>query len=160
MLRLQIAPAAILRQVAQPVTLPLQKEISRLADEMKSAMHYYRGIGLAAPQVNKSLRLIVVATAPHPTVYINPEIIKSSWRKVDLIEGCLSIPGVYGLVRRPQRVYVRYTDIMGQAQEEWLDDMVARIYQHEVDHLNGILFVDKAIAITSGRELLAKYGLD
>ena len=160
MLPLQIAPSSVLRQVAQAVGLPISGEISYLATEMITAMRHYHGIGLAAPQIDKSLRIIVVATMPQPTIYINPEIIKTSWRKVDIEEGCLSIPGVYGSVRRPQRVLARYLDISGRRHEEWLTEMVARIYQHEVDHLNGVLFVDKALIISSGRELLAKYGLD
>ena len=159
MLPLILLPNQILRAVAKPIALPPTAEVAKLAQEMIEAMNHYHGIGLAAPQVNISTRLIVVATAGQPTAYLNPEIIKTSWRQVDMEEGCLSIPGVFGLVKRPERVLARYYDLAGQKKEEWLEAMVARIYQHEIDHLNGILFTDKTSVLTSGQELLPQYGL-
>lgn len=160
MLPLVLSPQAILRQIAPVVKVPLTKGDVFLAEEMFEAMKHYSGIGLAAPQVNESRRLFVIATSEQPTAYFNPEIIKASWKKIDLEEGCLSIPGVFGIVRRPERVLVRYLSITGEQKEEWLKDMVARIFQHELDHINGILFTDKVSSITSGQELLAKYGLE
>ncbi len=160
MLPLILVPNNILRSKTEPVALPPTAELVTLAREMIVAMKHYNGIGLAAPQIDKSLKLIVVATASAPSVYLNPEIIRSSWKKVEMEEGCLSIPGVFGLVKRPAKVLARYYTLTGELKEEWLSDMVARIYQHEVDHTNGILFTDKVSKITSGQELLAKYGLD
>ncbi|HLD85874.1 MAG TPA: peptide deformylase [Patescibacteria group bacterium] len=159
MLPLIIAPEPILRTVAQAVALTIPSEVVNLAQGMFAAMAYYHGIGLAASQINQSLRLIVIATPGNPTAYINPEIIKVSWRKIDFEEGCLSLPGVFGLVRRPERILARYYNLAGEMKEVWLTEMIARIYQHEVDHINGMLFVDKAAAITSGRDLFTKYGL-
>ncbi|HCX38887.1 MAG TPA: peptide deformylase [Candidatus Veblenbacteria bacterium] len=159
MLPLIITPNEILRAVAKPAILPPTEEEIKLAQGLIEAMKHYHGIGLAAPQVNVSTRLIVVATAGEPTVYFNPEISKNSWRKIEMEEGCLSIPGVFGLVKRPARVLAKYFNLSSQKKEEWLDGMVARIYQHEVDHLNGILFTDKATKLISGQELLAQYGL-
>lgn len=160
MLPLVLVPNKILRNTAVPVPVPPTSEVIDLANQMIAAMKHYRGIGLAAPQVNADSRLIIVATAGGPTAFLNPEIIKFSWRKVDMEEGCLSIPGVFGIVRRAERVLARYINLNNETKEEWLTEMVARIYQHEVDHLNGILFTDKVSKITSGQELLAQYGLE
>lgn len=158
MLPLIIAPNPILRAVAQPVGLPLGADIKLLAKDMVLAMQHYRGIGLAAPQVGHSVRLIVIATPDGPTAYANPEITKSSWGKVNMEEGCLSLPGVFGVVRRPERISVRYCDLNGERVSGELSGMMARVFQHEVDHLNGILFTDIAKSIEQGEELLSKYG--
>lgn len=160
MLPLVLVPNNILRTKTEPIVLPFGSDITVLSQEMFAAMKHYNGIGLAAPQVNENLRLIVVATSGNPTAYINPQIVKTSWQKIVMEEGCLSIPGVFGLVKRPAKVLARYYSVEGKLKEEWLSEMVARIYQHEVDHLNGILFTDKTSKITAGQELLAKYGLD
>lgn len=159
MLPLIIAPNALLRAIAKPVVLPPTDELVKLARDMFAAMEHYRGIGLAAPQVGHSLRLIVIATPGQPTAYVNPEIVKRSFRKVAMEEGCLSLPGVFGQVRRPEHIEVRYYDLAGTKHEESLASMVARIYQHEVDHLDGVLFTDRTKKITQGKELLTSYGL-
>ena len=160
-LPLEIYPSQILREKARELKQKeLQnQEIKQLILNMAKTMRENAGVGLAAPQINQSLRLIVIATPGNPTAYINPEIIKVSWRKIDFEEGCLSLPGVFGLVRRPERILARYYNLAGEMKEVWLTEMIARIYQHEVDHINGVLFVDKAAAITSGRDLFTKYGL-
>lgn len=157
MLPLIIAPDPILRTKAQPVELPPQPKVIELADKMIAAMLHYHGLGLAAPQIGQSLRLIVIATPTHATAYLNPEILKLSWRKVDMEEGCLSLPGLFGLVRRPSRVLARYATLLGETQETWLEGLIARVFQHEVDHLNGILFIDRKPKFTQGRELLSQY---
>ncbi len=159
MLPLLIAPNPVLRQKAKPIPLPVSAATQKLARDMFEAMEHYRGIGLAAPQVGESVRLIVVGTSGQPTVYLNPSVKKRTWRKVNFEEGCLSLPGVYGLVRRPRRVLASYATLSGELKEEWLDGLTARVYQHEVDHLNGVLFTDLTKNITSGRELLATYEL-
>lgn len=158
MLSLVIAPHPILRQVAVALPLPPDDEVRALAIDMFSAMEHYRGIGLAAPQVGRSIRLIAIATPGGPTAYVNPEIVRPSWRKVDMEEGCLSLPGVFGVVRRPERVNVRYLTLDGQPVQEELSGMIARVYQHEVDHLNGVLFIDRTKRIDQGQELLSTYG--
>ncbi len=159
MLPLIVAPNSILRAKARAVEVPPSAATRELAHAMFEAMEHYKGIGLAAPQVGESLQLIVIATPGGPTAYLNPRVVKSSWRKTDFEEGCLSIPGVYGIVRRPARVLADYTDLEGQPHQEWLDGMQARVYQHEVDHVNGVLFTDRTKKITTGAELLATYGL-
>ncbi len=159
MLPLIIAPNKILRTVVKSIQLPVTNDIKKLAVEMSETMFYYHGIGLAGPQVNRDARIIVITTADGVSTYLNPEIIKTSWRQVDMEEGCLSIPGVFGQVRRPRRVLASFYTLTGEHRKEWLDNMLARVYQHEVDHLNGILFTDKAWRINQGQDLLAKYGL-
>lgn len=159
MLPLIIAPNQILRAKAEVIKLPLQPEIIKMAQDMFVAMAHYKGIGLAAPQVGQSTRLIVIATADSPTAYVNPEILKSSWKKVEMEEGCLSIPKVCGLVKRPERVCVKYVALNGVEYQEWMDGMLARVFQHEVDHINGILFTDRTKIITQAEELLHHYGL-
>lgn len=159
MLPLVVAPQPILRERARAIALPIAEAVKRLAGDMFEAMAHYHGIGLAAPQVGERVRLIVIATPRVPTAYLNPEIIKTSWRKTDFEEGCLSIPSVFGIVRRPARVLARYVTLSGEQRQEWLDGLTARVYQHEVDHVNGVLFVDKVVRYTAGVELLAAYGL-
>jgi len=159
MLPLILLPDPILRKVASPVTLPLSEEVRGLAEQMFPAMKHYDGIGLAAPQVGYSLQLMVINTPDQPTAYINPVIIKSSWKKVNMEEGCLSVPGVFGLVKRPAKILARYVTLEGKTKEEWLQGMVARVYQHEVDHLNGVLFIDKTKKIIEGQELLSGYAI-
>ena len=157
MLPLIIAPDPILRQKAKPIPSPVSAATQKFAQEMFEAMEHYKGIGLAAPQVGESVRLIVIATPHQPTAYINPVIRQHAWHKVTFEEGCLSLPGVYGDVRRPARVLASYTTLQGETKEEWLDGLIARVYQHEVDHLNGVLFIDLTNKITNGRELLTTY---
>ncbi len=158
MIPLIIAPDTILRQVAVAIPLPPPEKLHQLAREMFEAMIHHRGIGLAAPQVGHSIRLVVIATPGGPTAYVNPEVVKFSWRKVDMEEGCLSLPGVFGVVRRSQQVTVSYVTLGGKTVQEELKGMMARVYQHEVDHLNGVLFPDRAKSIDEGSELLIKYG--
>lgn len=157
MLPLVIAPQPILRAIAKPVELPLSESVVLLGAELLQAMKHYRGIGLAAPQVAAGIRMVAVGANVTPKVYINPEVVKRSWKKVDFEEGCLSLPGLYGIVRRPERVLARYYDVAGSRHEEWLEGLVARVYQHEVDHLNGILFFDLTSSFTAGEELLTNY---
>ena len=157
MLPLVIAPQPILRATAKPVELPLSEIVVSFADELLQAMKHYRGIGLAAPQVATGIRIIAVGANVTPKIYVNPEVVKRSWKKVDFEEGCLSLPGLYGIVRRPERVLARYYDVAGMRHEEWLEGLVSRVYQHEVDHLNGILFFDLTTTFTAGEELLANY---
>ncbi|MFA4818450.1 MAG: peptide deformylase [Patescibacteria group bacterium] len=158
MLPLIIAPHPLLRQVAAPIDLSAGGlKLRSFVKKMYKAMLHYDGIGLAAPQVGQSVRLMVMNTPGEPTVYFNPEILKTSWRKIVIEEGCLSVPDVYGLVKRPARIQVRYQTLMGEIKQEWLDDLWARVYQHEVDHLNGVLFIDLTRDFLQGKELLNHY---
>ncbi len=117
----------------------------QFCDEMIAIMKEYKGIGIAAPQVGRSSAVMVVNTGDVPTVFINPVITKKSLKGEVDEEGCLSIPGRFGLVKRAKQVRVRFTDRHGQLQEEQASGLFARVIQHEIDHLNGILFTSKMI---------------
>lgn len=137
-------PDPVLRQVARPVER-IDKKLLEFTDTMLRAMNMANGVGLAAPQMGKSIRVICVApSGQRPLVLINPEIIESSEELEIGQEGCLSIPGLYGDVPRSRRVFVEANDRKGKPVAYEMEGMAARILQHEVDHLNGILFIDKA----------------
>jgi peptide deformylase len=137
-------PNPILRQKAASISDALAPEIQSLIPQMIEAMKGHRGIGLAAPQIGQSIRLIIVNHQDGPIAMINPIITKKSLLKKWDEEGCLSIPGVYGEVKRHQKVSVTYTDKTGASQTLDAEGLLARIVQHEIDHIDGILFIDKA----------------
>ena len=145
-----ILPDKQLRLVSKPVE-KVTAEIRKLADDMFETMYDAPGIGLAAIQVAQPLRLITMDLAkkdedgeskPRPRVFINPEILSSSEELSVYEEGCLSIPEYYEEVERPAQVRVRFTDLDGKVHEEDADGLFATCIQHEIDHLNGVLFVD------------------
>ena len=122
--------------------------IRKLAKNMLITMYSAKGIGLAAPQVGVQKRIIVIDLNfedPHtpPNIFINPEIISSSASLDTYEEGCLSIPGVYLNVVRPSSIKFSYRDEMGRPKKMNAEGLMARCVQHEIDHLNGVLFVDK-----------------
>ncbi len=125
-------------------------EMRELLAHMEQAMIHDDGVGIAAPQVGVFKRVILIAEKDGIVPYFNPEILSASWKKNVDVEGCLSVPGVFGTVRRSDRVRVRYTDSKGLQHEEEARDFRARVFQHEVDHLNGVLFIDKVEKITQG----------
>ncbi|TVP56662.1 MAG: peptide deformylase [Nodularia sp. (in: Bacteria)] len=145
--------APILRQKATWVDNTQDEYIQKLIDDLIVTVAQANGVGIAAPQVAASCRLFIVASRPNlryphapvmePTAMINPRIIAHSTEIVQGWEGCLSVPGIRGLVPRYQAVEVAYTDRHGQLQKQKLTDFVARIFQHEYDHLDGVLFVDR-----------------
>jgi peptide deformylase len=145
--------APVLRQQAQSVDLPLTPEFQELITGLIQTAVDSNGVGIAAPQVANSCRLFIVASRPsprypqaptmEPMAMINPQIIDRSPEEVLGWEGCLSVPGQRGIVARAQWVNVMYVDRFGQQQQQRLTDFVARIFQHEYDHLEGILFVDR-----------------
>ena len=138
-------PDPVLREVAAPVG-EVTDGIRRLLDDMVETMYDAPGIGLAAPQVNVSERLIVMdcGADDSPELYkmINPEIIARSEESAILEEGCLSIPKQTAEVKRPAVVNVRYTDIEGAEQILRCEGLLAACVQHEIDHLDGVLFID------------------
>jgi peptide deformylase len=145
-----ILPDKQLRLVSKPVE-KVTPEIRKLADDMFETMYEAPGIGLAAIQVAQPLRLITMdlaqknedgETAPQPRVFINPEIIASSEEKSVYEEGCLSIPEYYEEDERPAKVRVRFLDLDGKVHEEDAEGLFATCIQHEIDHLNGVLFID------------------
>ena len=136
----------VLRSPAQPVKDPTATEIRRLVQDMAETMYEAPGIGLAATQVDVHEQLIVIDTSEardQLRVLINPEIIWASEERQVYEEGCLSVPGIYDGVERPSRVRVRALDVEGNPYEFDADGLLAVCVQHEIDHLNGILFVDK-----------------
>ncbi|MFH1111705.1 MAG: peptide deformylase [Patescibacteria group bacterium] len=157
MLSLIILPNQILRSRNKDLKFPLVKEITELISEMFKALAYLKGIGLAAPQIGSNINLMVIIASDAPRAYVNPKILKSSIFKEEMEEGCLSVPGVFGLVKRSKKILVEHFTVDGKLEKIWLEGMMARVYQHEVDHLNGVLFIDKTNKITIGRELLNQY---
>ena len=133
----------VLREKAEPVA-EVTDEIRKLIDDMFEAMIAHEGVGLAGPQVGKKLRIfIALADDNVRRVFINPQIVSTSQELSDNEEGCLSIPGVYETIRRPMRVTVQALNEKGKPFTLEADGLLARIIQHEVDHLNGILFIDR-----------------
>ncbi len=114
-------------------------------NDFKETMYAADGVGLAAPQVGESLRLIAVDFEGEPKIMLNPKITKKSWLKATAEEGCLSVPKFYGPVKRHKKITVEFFDEQGNPQKISYRDTSARIIQHEVDHLDGILFIDKLV---------------
>ncbi len=132
----------VLRMRAKEVK-EVNDNIRKLLDNMRETMYEANGAGLAAPQIGISKRVIVVDVDDELLELVNPQIIKGEGSDVD-IEGCLSIPGYSGEVERFQRVTVKALDRNGQEVELTREGLMARALQHEIDHLDGILYVDKA----------------
>jgi peptide deformylase len=133
----------VLRQKAAPIET-ITEEIRALVDEMGDIMYTAHGVGLAAPQVGKSLRLFVYDAGNGLTPLINPEILQKKGEQYEPEEGCLSIPGLRGVVPRAKEIKVRAMDITGKTILFKAREFEARVIQHEYDHLDGILFTDVA----------------
>ncbi len=138
-------PDPILRQVAKPVAV-IDAKLRTLAADMVETMQDVRGVGLAAPQVGESIRMVIVDFDPEvgdPRVLINPVIIKKSGRKELAEEGCLSFPGLRSRVKRSPVVVCEAQNLDGEIVQYQAEGLAARAVQHELDHLDGLLFVDK-----------------
>lgn len=140
------APDPRLKVVCEPVAT-VTDEIRKLMDDMLETMYAAPGIGLAAPQVGVTKRIVVIDTAredekPAPMRLVNPEVVWASEETKIYDEGCLSVPEHYSEVERPDRVRLRYLDTDNQKVEVEVDGLTAVCVQHEIDHLDGILFVD------------------
>lgn len=140
-------------------------DVVQLSADLFDTVKKSKGIGLAAPQIGLQKRAFVIDTTPflkdqentipkYEQIFINPELLAQSANKTYYEEGCLSIPGIFEEVQRPEKVTVRYFDLEFNQIEEELDGIKARIFQHEFDHLNGILFIDKLNPLK--RKLLAR----
>ncbi len=141
-----LVPHPVLKQVSTPVSA-VDDELRALMQDMLETMYEAPGIGLAAVQIGVLKRVIVMDLAregepPQPRYFVNPEILWRSEETLPYEEGCLSIPGVYDEVERPARVRVRYLGIDGDAVEEEAEGLYAVCIQHEIDHLDGVLFID------------------
>ena len=141
-----LVPDARLRAKAKPVGAAAGDAVRSLSAKMLATMYAAPGIGLAAPQVGEMLRLVVIDLqkdeARDPLVLVNPEVVAESDELATREEGCLSLPGQYAEVTRPARVKVRYLDLTGAKKEIEGEGLLSACLQHEIDHLNGVLFVD------------------
>ena len=146
-----IAPHAALRTKARRVAPADADAVKALVPRMFEAMYKAPGIGLAAPQVGVGLRVVVIDlmpdNAPHPLTLVNPQIVAADEALATREEGCLSVPNQYADVTRPARVTVRYHDLDGVQQQVEGEGLLAACLQHELDHLDGILFVDHLSAL-------------
>ncbi len=140
------APDPRLKATSKPVA-KVDDSVRQLMDDMLETMYVSNGIGLAAPQVGVTKRIIVMDLArqgepPNPLRIANPEIVWQSEEKVVCEEGCLSVPDQYSEVLRPKAVKIRYLDYQNEIRELETDGYLATCIQHEIDHLNGVLFID------------------
>ncbi|MEH6532108.1 MAG: peptide deformylase [Photobacterium frigidiphilum] len=158
-------PAEALSAVQIETALPLLKSLEQI-------MLSHQGVGIAAPQVGEPLRAFIVASRPNdryphaplmePTIMINPELLWQSEEMEKDWEGCLSIPGIRAKINRYTHIRVRYLNVLGDVIETEFTGFIARIYQHELDHLNGIVFLDRAdkLDIATEAEYRKVMGLD
>ncbi|WP_434359551.1 peptide deformylase [Parasalinivibrio latis] len=143
-----------LRDIAQPLSPDILKSHRAFFQDLQETMAFHNGVGIAAPQVGKSVRAFIVASKPNsrypdapkmePTLVINPELVWHSEETALDWEGCLSIPGIRAKVPRSVSIAVRYMTLEGEYVECRFDGFIARIFQHELDHLNGVVFLDRA----------------
>ncbi len=149
--RIYETPDAVLRQISKPVET-FDAELKTLVADMFETMYDAPGIGLAAVQVGEPIRLLVIDLqepeeeggdpVKDPRVFINPEVLWHSDHDVPYTEGCLSVPEQYAEVMRPDKIRARWKDVEGKSYEEEIDGLLAVCLQHEMDHLNGVLFID------------------
>lgn len=136
-------PDPILREKAVKVT-KFNERLGKLIDDMAETMYDANGVGLAAPQVGISKRVMVVDVGEELMEMVNPEIIEKSGEQMEPPEGCLSIPGLLGYVKRANTIRVKGQDRNGNPIEIEAEGFLARAFQHEIDHLDGVLFIDIA----------------
>ncbi len=143
LLNIQKAGAPVLKQVCEPVK-KVDGKLRDFLDDMAETMYKYDGIGLAAPQVGRPIRVVVMDVGDnHLLELINPVISAREGTCIDS-EGCLSVPGIFGEVERSAKVTVEYTTRYGKRRKMDADNLLARCVQHELDHLDGVLFIDIA----------------
>jgi len=162
-LKIYAFPDIVLTKKASPISR-VEKSYFKLADDMFETMYDAPGIGLAAIQVGVPKRILVIdlqepeeergAPVKDPRVFINPEILTHSDQEVPYTEGCLSVPDQYAEVDRPDRIRARWLDLDGTAHEEEIVGLLATCLQHEMDHLQGILFIDHLSRLK--REMILK----
>ena len=149
--RIYETPDAVLREISKPVEV-FDDELKTLVEDLLETMYDAPGIGLAAVQVGEPIRLLVIdlqepeeeggEPVRDPKVFINPEILWHSDDEVPYTEGCLSVPEQYAEVMRPNKIRAKWRDVEGNTYEEEIDGLLAVCLQHEMDHLNGVLFID------------------
>lgn len=145
-LKIVTNPNPILRKISEEIGLEEagSKKMNELCLNMAETMVKKDGIGLAAPQIGKNIRAIVINTKEGPVFMINPKIKNKSLKKEWGEEGCLSVPGVFGQVKRHKSLICVFYNIKGEKNQMKAKGLLARVIQHEIDHLDGILFIDKA----------------
>ena len=156
-LKVYTYPDPILKKKAEPLTEFGTRE-QKLFDDMIETMFIEDGVGLAAPQVGISKRILIAAPTMKPGeeyVIVNPEIYEASGREIG-VEGCLSLPGIAGEVARAKKIRLRYQDRNGKRHDVEIKNFFARVIQHEHDHLEGILLIDR-VDFDKRQELLAQY---
>lgn len=146
----------VLRKVSKPV-VDFDKRLHDLLDDMAETMHKYEGAGLAAVQVGILKRIFVMDVGHGIRECINPKIIKSEGINKVKVEGCLSVPGKCGYVERPDKVWVEYYDRNGEKQTRKFTGFEAKCFCHESDHLDGILYIDKATKMFKDRDEYGEY---
>ncbi len=137
-------PTISLRERSKDVDDPTSKKIQKLISDMNETMIDAEGIGIAAPQVGVNIRLFLVRTDTGYNAYMNPTLKGFGWKKIRFEEGCLSVPGIFGPVKRPTSLAITYINEHGEKTIEKAKGLLARVLQHEFDHIQGILFIDKA----------------
>ncbi len=141
--KVRLSDDPILRKKSKEIG-EITDRINTLLDDMVETMKHEEGVGLAAPQVGVLRRAVVIDIGEGPVKIINPVIVDQEGEEID-VEGCLSVPGRSGTVKRPERVKINYKDIEGQEQVIEGTGLLARAICHEIDHLDGILYIDKMI---------------
>ena len=144
-----------LREISEEVDVSVIKddEIQELIEDMIETMHLENGVGIAAPQVGIHRRIIIADIGKGPVAFVNPKIVSKSLKKNKSEEGCLSVPGVFGIVKRHKKVKVKALDREGKEVIIKADHLAAIIFQHEIDHLDGILFIDKITHETNPQKM-------
>jgi peptide deformylase len=145
-MKIVLYPNKILREKTEKVE-KIDKEIKNLVKEMKKIMIQHNGVGLAANQIGKNLSIFVAYDNKKFYTFINPEIVKFFGKEKIVEEGCLSVPTVWGQIKRYEGVVINYQDLFGKKKKLKAKGLLAQIIQHEIDHLNGVLFIDKAIEV-------------
>ncbi len=140
-----------LRKISRPVT-KIDKRIDTLIDDMLETLKDAQGAGLAAPQVGVLRRIVIVDVGEGPIIMINPEITYREGEQ-ETLEGCLSVPGEWGITRRPMKVRAQYTDRNGEDWEIEGEGLLAKAICHELDHLDGILYIDNVVRMVDPSEL-------
>ncbi|HBC44488.1 MAG: Peptide deformylase [Parcubacteria group bacterium GW2011_GWC2_42_12] len=144
-LKIITIPNPILRKKSKEINFKEinTRDFAKLVSAMGKTMIKTDGAGLAAPQIGKSIRLAVINSKDGPICLINPKITRKSWARELGQEGCLSIPGIFGQVKRHKKITVAYYNQAGKKIKQVAQGLMARVMQHEIDHLDGILFIDK-----------------
>ena len=153
-------PDKVLRTPTQEVSFPLSQEMKKLTLDMMETVKAADGIGLAAPQVGKSVKLVVINLEKSGLELFplyNPKIIKKGFKKAEIEEGCLSLPGIFGLVKRPKKIRVEAQNMRGEKVTFEDDGWVSRVVQHELDHINATLIIDLIKKYTQGEDIVKNW---